>query len=447
MTVSTSLSRKVYSGNDATVDFPTVFAFYETSDIVVRVLDTVDDSDTLKVEGTDYSVSGGDGTSGTVTFVTAPTSTQTVVIYREIPYTQPTPYRSSRALPGPTFEDSLDRLTYLGQQVKTAFDLSVKVSIFDAPEEDIPSYSLAAPSDGYIVVGNSEGTGWINALLASISGSPVLLPLSLALGGTGATTAAGARSALELGSAALLDTGTSAGNVPVLDGSGLVNPAILPEVDGSNPGVLPAFTASNQIYDSTDGWTDSWTEYTALDSDTLTVAGDVLEVAAASTEWDEYDEFLVILDNAYASAANCEVGMYWNISGTWRNSLEYVSSIHGWSHIGDGQNGTTTGAKGNVIRIDTVDNAFADSALRSCEAVFRVRNLYKQSTSNSIQIFGHVNYIRDDGAPLGVLISGRNATNLGYFRGVRFEMINTGDGDFVIGSRLRIFGVTRHGAF
>ena len=46
--------------------------------------------------------------------------------------------------------------------------------------------------------------------------------LGLTRGGTGASTAAGARANLGLGTAAVVDTGTAAGNVPVLDANGML---------------------------------------------------------------------------------------------------------------------------------------------------------------------------------------------------------------------------------
>ncbi len=61
-----------------------------------------------------------------------------------------------------------------------------------------------------------------------VSGGSATTGLPIAAGGTGATTASGARTALGLGSAAVLTAGTALNNVVQLDGS-----AKLPAVDGS----------------------------------------------------------------------------------------------------------------------------------------------------------------------------------------------------------------------
>lgn len=67
-----------------------------------------------------------------------------------------------------------------------------------------------------------------SAAAAAASASAISLPLSVASGGTGATTASGARTNLGLGTAATLNVGTAANNVVQLDTS-----AKLPALDAS----------------------------------------------------------------------------------------------------------------------------------------------------------------------------------------------------------------------
>ena len=64
--------------------------------------------------------------------------------------------------------------------------------------------------------------------LSDVTLSSLAAPLALTAGGTGATTAADARTALELGSAATLNVGTAANQVLQLDANGKI-----PAVDGS----------------------------------------------------------------------------------------------------------------------------------------------------------------------------------------------------------------------
>lgn len=64
-----------------------------------------------------------------------------------------------------------------------------------------------------------DGTNWVNALINAAS--DITGTLGLANGGTGATTAAGARTNLELGTSAIVDTGNSSGKVPLIGLTGL----------------------------------------------------------------------------------------------------------------------------------------------------------------------------------------------------------------------------------
>ena len=64
-----------------------------------------------------------------------------------------------------------------------------------------------------------------------LSAASLILDTALAVaeGGTGATTAAAARTALGLGTAAVVDTGTGSGDVPVLDSSGELADSVIPD--------------------------------------------------------------------------------------------------------------------------------------------------------------------------------------------------------------------------
>lgn len=111
-----------YTGDGSTTVFATTFPFYATTELKVYLV--VDGVGTLQSEGADYSVSGGDGAVGSVTFTTAPTASQTVEINRFMPYTQETDYPESGKFPAASHETALDKIVMTIQQLASTVGLS-----------------------------------------------------------------------------------------------------------------------------------------------------------------------------------------------------------------------------------------------------------------------------------------------------------------------------------
>ena len=105
-----------------TTSFAVPFEFFDTTDLKVVV------DGTTKTITTHYTVSGGNGSTGTVTMsVTGATGGSTVIIYREIPLSRTTDFPSSGAFPIATLNTELDRTVALFDDRKDRIDRSIRL--------------------------------------------------------------------------------------------------------------------------------------------------------------------------------------------------------------------------------------------------------------------------------------------------------------------------------
>ena len=178
MTVSSTNTKKSYSGNGTLSVFAYDFKITAASELTVLTrLDStgVETTETLNtnyiVDGID-SASGGNvtfkfntGTPSDANFSTTdfrPQSGETVVIKRVLPLTQITDYTPNDPFPAEVHEAALDKLTNLHQQQQEEIDRSFKFAETDAGTASIPVASVRASkylgfdTDGNVVA--VEGT-------------------------------------------------------------------------------------------------------------------------------------------------------------------------------------------------------------------------------------------------------------------------------------------------
>ena len=114
MTISSTTTKNSYSGNGSNKTFAYQFYIPTSTDIQVIVRSSTG-TETVKSEGTgstNYAITGvGSGSGGNVVFVTAPLSTDTVVLRRNTSKTQATDYVANDPFPAETHESALDKLT------------------------------------------------------------------------------------------------------------------------------------------------------------------------------------------------------------------------------------------------------------------------------------------------------------------------------------------------
>lgn len=117
MTVGVETSEVDYAGNGATVAFSVPFPFTNNDQIVATLLLSGDTVPTTQVEGTDYTLTGALGATGTLTMLVAPPAASTLHIERTVPILQETAFRTQGSFSPATHENALDYLTFVCQMI------------------------------------------------------------------------------------------------------------------------------------------------------------------------------------------------------------------------------------------------------------------------------------------------------------------------------------------
>ena len=168
MTISSTTVRNSYSGDGSTDTFTYNFKIFQNSDIQVIIRST-DGTETIKTITTHYTVTGaGVSTGGSVIFTSGniPTSTQTVVLRRNIPQTQAIDYIANDPFPAESHEEGLDRATMAIQQLQEELTRSIKLSKtntmtsteFSVGASDRANKILAFDTNGELSVTQELGT-------------------------------------------------------------------------------------------------------------------------------------------------------------------------------------------------------------------------------------------------------------------------------------------------
>jgi hypothetical protein len=168
MTISSTTVRNSYSGDASTTTFSYTFKIFADSDIQV-IIRSANGTETTKTITTHYTVTGaGNSGGGSVIFTSGniPTSTQTVVLRRNIPQTQSIDYIANDPFPAESHEEGLDRATMAIQQLQEEVTRSLKLSKtntmtsteFTVGASDRANKILAFDTNGELSVTQELGT-------------------------------------------------------------------------------------------------------------------------------------------------------------------------------------------------------------------------------------------------------------------------------------------------
>jgi hypothetical protein len=170
MTVSSELNRKTFDGDDATTSFATSpIVFFETEDLTVYVVINATDVATLLVEDVDYTVTGGDGSTGTVNLAGgsdphgALFSGTTLVVVRELGITQEADLVNNDASDAEVLEDALDKGTMILQQLDARVQRAAALAGSDITGADV---TLPTPAANQLIGWDDDGLALVNYVAA-----------------------------------------------------------------------------------------------------------------------------------------------------------------------------------------------------------------------------------------------------------------------------------------
>lgn len=241
MTVSTTTAKVTYTGNGATVAFPTTFPFYDTTDLQVieRVIAT--GVETVKTLTTHYTVSGGLGLTGTVTAVVAPSSLVKWTIKRATPLTQDIDYVENDPFPAATHEEGLDRGVMRDQELDEVIDRSLKF-----PATDSTALSTELPSS----VTRATKVLAFDATGAAIASTKTLAEFESSADDAAASAAASAASA----GASAASAAAAAATYDSFDDRYLGAKASDPTLDNDGNALIPGAIYFNTTLSVWKGW-------------------------------------------------------------------------------------------------------------------------------------------------------------------------------------------------
>lgn len=249
----TDVSRLTASGNGTAVEFPVAMPLYDVKHLQVWEYVAATGVLTLLTRGTNYTLSlYADYSGGMVQFVHdpgggsvvyAPATGTSFIFLRVVPFTQDTNLRNWGKNDQEALERQIDLAFMAISQLEEVVGRCAKLDVtygagsgadFLTSIRAEVVLAVAARVAAETAQGLAEDAR--DAAIAAAASVPTFGAFGLTLAAT--TTASNARASLVLGTAAEADTGTGAGDVPVLDAGGKIAVGVLPV--GTTAGTVAA---------------------------------------------------------------------------------------------------------------------------------------------------------------------------------------------------------------
>lgn len=162
MSLSNLTVKESYDGDNSTTDFAITPGIIEddSSEIKVYIRDESSSviTETIQVEGSDYTLTGRPDVNSqhtTVSFVSAPASTDKVIIIRQLDLTQELDATGNGEFKLVEHETAYDRFVAMIQQLQEQIDRTAKLKITSA----VSGLSMDDPTAGYFLRWNSAANG------------------------------------------------------------------------------------------------------------------------------------------------------------------------------------------------------------------------------------------------------------------------------------------------
>lgn len=189
MTLATTPPKTFAVGIDAVMDIVVPFQFFAAAEIEVVERTIATGDETVKTLGLHYTVTGGNGQTGTISSVASVPSTVEWHPRRKTSQTQSTDLTEGGALPAESTEQRLDRAFALIQELQEQLTRAIIFPKTDSAglSSQIPN-SIARASKGLLF--DATGAPIAGTL---VSAGSITVPVPVTEGGTASITAGGAR--------------------------------------------------------------------------------------------------------------------------------------------------------------------------------------------------------------------------------------------------------------
>ncbi len=174
MTLATTTPRTSVTGTGAVITVPVDFQFFAAADLVVIERTIATGAEAVKLLGTDYTVAGGDGATGSVTSVAAVAAALEWHVRRATDRAQSADYPAGGTFPAATHEEVLDRLAAQVQELDATLAQALRFPRSDAIAR-VAQFAASVARANKVAAFDANGDVTLTDLSASIASTTLIV--------------------------------------------------------------------------------------------------------------------------------------------------------------------------------------------------------------------------------------------------------------------------------